>query len=286
MIETIKTYRDIGIELNTFMEEETWDVLLRVFVGITDYLLNIKYYKDKILLGRIFFILLLQSRLKNLDEFSPIISKWISHEFFLNLWYGVCQGLTEKALNLFYNGIQPNENSSKKCIIENDIFMVLDHDEKNQKTIMITMEIEDVIFIWFYLITLPKRTNIKFDKNELARYKKFQFNLMQNFFKINKNKYTFMTSQIKEQIPEICTYNCSNYESFKDYVIDLKKVLTRIDYNENYITGIALLDIFGYEHFFSNLSDSCKLLTKFIGPYELNHLYFLYSIMFTQIDEI
>lgn len=122
----VKTYRTIAIELRARLSEETWAVLLKVFMGVADQVL--KDPKETVVLSgkesareraafelaensfvpsliEAMFEIWLVSGTQNADltdRFAALAYRWTHREIVLHTWYWVCRGLTRRLLNILY----------------------------------------------------------------------------------------------------------------------------------------------------------------------------------------
>ena len=109
--EIIKTYNKLCREFKKQLSEETFEVLLKVNLGIADMFLSLPYNPNEIseqltvsLFSNVFDILLFSgSQNRSLFLcFSDLSSRWLHRENFLNYWFSLCVGLNQRLLNILF----------------------------------------------------------------------------------------------------------------------------------------------------------------------------------------
>ena len=160
------------------LSEETWEILLKVHLGISS-----QFLKDDInpnnpyeqlvpyIVENLFDLWLISEAQKpGLFEFySKLACEWIHREDVIKSWFSTCKGLTEKFINLVYGGqciytphfiIQPTQQIDEASLIKNfGALAIIFPNEKKPRIYNISPE--QVIYLWFRFLLLFENQTVQ-----------------------------------------------------------------------------------------------------------------------------
>ncbi len=193
--DVLKTYASIAAELSPLLSEESWEVLLKVNIGVTNkFLTEMKSPCDPAeqiaqpLIDNLFDVWLrsgVQSPLL-FDKLSTYSSEWIHRENVIDAWARVCRGLTRRMLTVIYGAkcchyaprlykYSPGQNEFVDSFLrDQDRFVIVQPSEslKEQGTAKVyQIADEQVVYFWYRFLLLFERRLVdsREKKQEISR---------------------------------------------------------------------------------------------------------------------
>jgi len=267
--EVLKIYCSIATELGTQISESTWDVLLRVNLGIANkFLSEPKSQTDPFdLMSQLFidtlFDIWLKSGTQNDKHFahlSNFIAGWVHRENVIQAWARVCKGLTKRLLRVLYNVaysangryIKPPQTGQINLIPfdaydnflkdQTRYVVILPHESKETQTAKIyNLSNEQLVYFWIRFVLLFERRitnyneNLGFDKKGMPF---FENEVHQLYVKCLADilKEFANVGRIVKRTPRDVLYETSEVEKAFKYLIPARFVQ-----NSDYLTEISKL---------------------------------------------
>ena len=116
--DTIEIYNNATSMLGKYLEMDTWHVLMRVLIGIADYLIvygNTKNINDLIMASIECVVITFFKSGRNYEEtFEEYFVNWAGNKLVLNYWYDICLGFTYKMIDIFKHSIENTVSHMQK----------------------------------------------------------------------------------------------------------------------------------------------------------------------------
>ena len=284
----IKIYSNIAQDLGTKLNEESWQILLGIIVGITDYFIKIKPDMhdefSPVLIEKV-FMFYIQSGVENIEFISELLITWGHNYYFMDYWFNTTREVTKSVVHLLYGKYQKYailDNSDLNSeVYEGKCLNIIKLDKK-KAILMQSFKIpnDQLICLWYNLVTIFERSNIGEiylkklkDKKAYLRYSDYFFQILQILinYDCDKNKMLILNPMYKYDIQEIIPKSLRR-DSLSEKIDSLLKTKY-----PHIIYGQTLIDYLGIKIFCNHYFERCKFLINFSPPYRNEYLYLLYN---------